>query len=222
MRIVLSFATILLLVGCAPAPSIQQGPDAETTFDGLVRIDNARFSNAWIDPDVDLSQYDKIMAGGAEFEFRAVKKSNSSTALRRSNESEFWISDENKQELIEIVSEEFRQELEKSEKFSVADAPGPDVLIIVGGLHDIVSRVPPDMIGRGDFYLSSVGEATLVIEARDSLSGETIYRAIDRRAAERAGGQMMVSNTVTTKSELRRLAKRWAARLREGLDSIHD
>ena len=120
------------------------------------------------------------------------------------------------------MSEEFRQELEKSENFTVADAPGPDVLIIVGALHDIVSRVPPDMIGRGDFYLSSVGEATLVIEARDSLSGETIYRAIDRRAAERAGGQMMVSNTVTTKSELRRLAKRWAARLREGLDSIHD
>ena len=222
MKILISFATILLLVGCAPAPSIQQGPDAETTFDGLVRVDNSRFANAWIDPDVDLSQYDKIMAGGAEFEFRAVKKSNSSTMTRRANESEFWISDDKKQELVEIVSEAFRQELEKSKHFTVADAPGPDVLIIVGGLHDIVSRVPPDMIGRGDFYLSSVGEATLVLEARDSLSGETIFRAIDRRAAESAGGQMMVSNTVTTRSEVRRLAKRWATRLREGLDSVHD
>ena len=77
MKTLLSLATILLLVGCAPAPSIQQGPDAETTFDGLVRIDNARFSNAWIDPDVDLSQYNKIMAGGAEYDFRAVKKTNS-------------------------------------------------------------------------------------------------------------------------------------------------
>jgi hypothetical protein len=104
----------------------------------------------------------------------------------------------------------------------MADAPGPDVLVIVGGLHDIVSRVPPDMVGRGDIYLSSVGEATLVLEARDSLSGETIYRAIDRRAAERAGGQMMLSNTVTSRSEVRRLAQRWATRLREGLDSIHE
>jgi hypothetical protein len=187
-----------------------------------VRIDNSRFSNAWIDPDVDLSQYDKIMAGGAEFEFRAVKKSTSSTTTRRANESEFWISDKKRQELIEIVSEAFRNELQKSEHFTMADAPGPDVLVIVGGLHDIVSRVPPDMVGRGDIYLSSVGEATLVLEARDSLSGETIYRAIDRRAAERAGGQMVVSNTVTTKSEVRRLAQRWATRLREGLDSIHE
>jgi hypothetical protein len=78
------------------------------------------------------------------------------------------------------------------------------------------------MVGRGDIYLSSVGEATLVLELKDSLSGETIYRAIDRRAAERAGGTMMTSNTVTTKSEVRRLAQRWATRLREGLDSIHD
>ena len=222
MRTLILVVTTLLIVGCAPPPSIQQGPDAETTFDGLVRIDNSRFANAWIDPDVDLSQYDKIMAGDAVFEFRAVKKTTSLTTARRANESEFWISDENKESLIEIVSEAFRKELEKSEHFTVADAPGPDVLIIVGGLHDIVSRVPPDMIGRGDIYLSSVGEATLVIELKDSLSGETIYRAIDRRAAERAGDQMMVSNTVTSRSEVRRLAQRWATRMREGLDSVHD
>ena len=222
LRSVFAIAVVALLAGCTPTPTIQQGADAELTFDGLVRIDNARFSNAWIDPDIDLSQYDKIMAGGAEFEFRAVKKSNSSTITRRANESEFWISDKKKQELIEIVSEAFRKELQKSEHFTMADAAGPDVLVIVGGLHDIVSRVPPDMVGRGDIYLSSVGEATLVLEAKDSLSGETIYRAIDRRAAERAGGQMMPSNTVTSRSEVRRLAQRWATRLREGLDSIHD
>ncbi len=132
------------------------------------------------------------------------------------------MSDENKQSLIEIVSEAFRQELQKSESFTAADAAGPDVLIIVGGLHDIVSRVPPDMVGRGDTYLSSVGEATLVLEARDSQSGETIYRAIDRRSAEPVGGQFTSANTVTTRSEVRRLAQRWATRLREGLDSIHD
>jgi hypothetical protein len=221
MRTLILVVAILLMVGCTSAPSIQQGPDAETTFDGLVRIDHARFANAWIDPDVDLTQYNKIMVGKAVFEFRAVKKT-SPTIIRQSNESEFWMSDESKESLIEIVSEAFRDELQKSKNFTFADAPGPDVLVIVGGLHDIVSRVPPDMIGRGDIYLSSVGEATLVLEARDSLSGETIYRAVDRRAAERLGGQMMVSNTVTSKSEVRRLAQRWAIRLREGLDSIHD
>ena len=217
---ILALAT--LMVGCAAQePSFQQGPDAEVTFDGLVRIDNGRFKDSWADPDVDFSQYNKIMVGKAVFEFRAVKKSNT-THMQRSNQSEFWISDENKEKLIEVVSEVFRDELNKSENFTRSEVAGPDVLVIVGALHDIVSRVPPDMIGRGDIYLSSVGEATLILEARDSLSGETIYRAVDRRAAEQVGGQVRVSNSVTNMSEVRRMARRWAMRLREGLDSIHE
>ena len=215
-------ALVALVAGCAQAPSIQQGPDAEVTFDGLVRIDNGRFRNSWADPDVDFSQYDQIMVGDAVFEFRAVKKSNSSSMTRRANESEFWISDDNKEKLIRVVTEVFRDELDKSENFTKSETAGPNVLILVGGLHDIVSRVPPSFVGRGDIYLSSVGEATLVLEARDSLSGETIYRAIDRRSAEQVGGQMGVSNTVTNTSEVRRMARRWATRLREGLDSIHE
>jgi hypothetical protein len=76
-------------------------------------------------------------------------------------------------------------------------------------------------VGRGDIYLSSVGEATLVIEARDSLSGETIFRAIDRRAAERMG-EMINANAVTSWAEVRRMARRWATRLRDGLESLHE
>ena len=216
-------ALVVLMAGCAAQePSIQTGPEAEVTFDGLVRIDHGKFKDSWADPDVDFSQYNKIMTGKAVFEFRAVKNKGSSTTMQRSNQSEFHISDKNKEKLIETVTEVFRDELDKSENFTRSEVAGPDVLIIVGALHDIVSRVPPDMIGRGDIYLSSVGEATLILEAKDSLSGETIYRAVDRRAAEQLGGQVSMSNSVTNMSEVRRMARRWAMRLREGLDSIHD
>jgi hypothetical protein len=222
MKKISIFALLALVAGCAQTPSLQQGPDAELTFDGLVRIDHGKFNDSWADPDIDFSQYNQIMVGDAVFEFRAVKKSGSSTMTMRNNESEFWISDANKEKLIEVVSETFRKELEKSEHFTNAEAPGPNVLLLVGGLHDIVSRVPPQQIGRGEIFLSSVGEATLVLEARDSLSGETIYRAIDRRSAEQTGGMMTTSNTVSNMSEVRRMARRWAIRLREGLDSIHE
>jgi hypothetical protein len=222
MKRLLSTALILFLAACASEPTIQTGPDAEVTFDGLVRIDNSAFSNAWIDPDVDLTQYTKIMPGGAEFEFRAVKKSNSASMTRRPNESEYWISDENKEKVREIVTLAFREELMQSKHFEFANTRGPDTLIIVGGLHDIVSRVPPDIAGRGEIYLASVGEATLILEARDSLSGETIYRAVDRRSGEQADGYLTMSNSVRTVSEVRRMAKRWASRLRVGLDSIHE
>jgi len=222
MKTLLSMALVLLLAACAPAPSIQQGPEREVTFDGLVRIDNSAFSNAWIDPDVDLTQYTRIMPGGATFEFRAVKKNSSTSRARINNESEFWISDDGKEAVREIVTEAFREELLNSKHFTFANSRGPDVLIIEGALHDIVSRVPPDIAGRGEIYLASVGEATLILEARDSLSNEVIYRAVDRRSGEQADGNLTMNNTVRTRSEVRRMAVRWAKRLREGLDSIHD
>ena len=222
MKRLIAFAAAVLVAGCATQdPSIQAGPDAETTFDGLVRIDHSRFEAAWIDPGVDLKQYDKIMPGGAEFEFRSAQRMSASAA-RRSNESEFWISESNRQRLVDTVSEVFEEELQKSEYFTIAKEPGPDTLIIVGGLHDIVSQVPPEDVGRSEVWLSSLGEATLVIELRDSLSNEVVYRAIERRAIERPGNQMMRANTATTWAEVRRWARRWAVSLREGLDSIHE
>lgn len=221
MKRLLVSAAALIFVGCSSEPTIQTGPDAETTFDGLVRIDNARFAAAWIDPEIDVKQYNKIIPGGAEFEFRAVQKVSASTA-RHSNESEFWISDANKQRLTEMVSEVFTEELQKSKYFTLAEEPGPDTLIVNGALHDIVSKVPPQDVGRSEIWLRSLGEATLVIELRDSLSNEVIYRAVERRAVENVGSQMIRTNTATTWAEVRRWARRWAVSLREGLDSVHE
>ena len=221
MKRLAAFAAVLILVGCSSEPTIQTGPGAETTFDGLVRIDNARFAAAWIDPEIDVKQYNKIIPGGAEFEFRAAQKVSASAA-RHSNQSEFWISDANKQRLTEIVSEVFTEELQKSKYFTLTEEPGPDTLIVNGALHDIVSNVPPQEVGRSEIWLRSLGEATLVIELRDSLSNEVIYRAVERRAVENVGSQMIRANTATTWAEVRRWARRWAVSLREGLDSVHE
>jgi hypothetical protein len=59
----------------------------------------------------------------------------------------------------------------------------------------------------------------LIIEAADSRSNEVIFRAVERRAAE-SQGVAIRSNTVTNWAEIRRLLRRWAMTLREGLDSI--
>ena len=219
MKQLLAIVAALIAAGCASEPSIQSGPDAETTFDGLVRIDNARFAAAWVDPEIDLTQYTKIIPGGAAFEFRNVQKV-SATVARARNEREFWISDSNKQRLIDTVSEVFDEELQRSEHFTMTDEPGADTLIISGALHDIVSRVPPEDVGRSEIWLRSLGEATLIIELRDSLSNEVIYRAVERRAVENQS-QMIRAHTATSWAEVRRWARRWAVRLREGLDSIH-
>ena len=222
MKYILLIAGTLLLGACSTAPpTLQTGPDAETTFDGLVRVDNSAFSDAWADPDADWARYDQILPGGAFFEFRAVKKNSNTTSARTSSSTnEFWIDDADRARLEEEVGTVFDDELSQSTRFTATDKPGDNVLIIRGGLHDIVSRVPPQMVGRGDIFISSVGEATLILEVVDSMSGEVLARMVERRAAQRPGGSMVVANSVTTWAEVRRMARNWASRLKDGLDNL--
>lgn len=215
-------ATILaaLMTGCTSAPpSIDTSPSAEVTFDGLHEVLNSRADKAWARPAMELSGYSKVMLQGAGIEYRPGGESGR-TYMARSGGGPFEVTKEQKARFEQVVSEAFREEMARSERFEIVDEPGPDVLMIRGALLDVVSYVPPDDVaGRVDVYLSRVGEATLVIEIRDSITGAILARAIDRGAAEDMSG-FSNSNRVTNRSEVRRLVQRWARALREGLEAF--
>jgi hypothetical protein len=196
-------------VACA---STSRAPQlgTETTFDGLVEVVNARASAAWIRPDFDLSGYTRVKLEGAGIEYRPVRGAGRLG-------SAFPMSDSAKARLKRVVSTAFHEELAQSERFELTEETGPDVLLIWGGLLDVVSFVPPASSGRGDVFLRRVGEATLVVELRDSQSDSTLARILDRRAAEQSGG-VLASNTVSNTAEVRRLANRWARLLRQRLE----
>ncbi len=215
-------ATMTLTTGCAtPAPTIQTGPDAEITFDGLHRVDNSQADLAWARPDFDLSQYTKILPVEAQYEYRQ-DVNRARTTFERGRGGPYYIDADRRARFEEEVRNVFQEELSKIEHFEFVTEPGPDVLLLRGALLDIITFVPDDdnIPGRSEFFVASVGEATLVLELRDSESGTILARSVDRRAAERMGGQMMNSNRVTNAQEVRRLMRFWATRLREGLDGF--
>jgi len=212
----------LALAACQTAPpSIQQGPDAELSYDGLHRVDNSRASMAWARPDFDVSQYRKLMLVSSGFEYRQARNRGRTTAERSRNEP-YYIDDDRRKAFEDLVGGVFREELGKIQNWEFTTEPGPDVMIVRAALLDIVTFVPDpnDMPGRSEIFVNSVGEATLVLELRDSQSGTILARSVDRRAAERAGGQMFSSNAVTNAAEVRRLARFWGQRLRESLDGF--
>jgi hypothetical protein len=128
------------------------------------------------------------------------------------------VSDATKERLRDIMRDEFQKELERSTRFELTEETGPDVLLVWGGLLDVVSFVPTNQGGRDRVFLRSIGEATLVIELRDSESGATLARLLDRRALDQASSRPTRHTTGAAVSEVRRLARRWARRLRESLD----
>lgn len=211
----------VVLVACTTAPpTIQTGPDAELSFDGLHKVDNSRADVAWARPDFDISGYSKILPVGAGVEYRQVKNRGRST-MARSQGGPYFIDDKARGQFETLVTDVFTEELQKVERYKIVDEPGPDVLMVRGAILDVTSYVPPDPIGgRSYIYLSSVGAATLVLELRDSETGTILARSVDRRAAETIGGTFTRSNSVTNSAEARRLIRHWATRLREGLDGF--
>jgi hypothetical protein len=228
MRILVFFiAAIVAVSGCASTgPTFQQGPDAEVTYDGLTRLDNTVMDVVWARTDIDLTSFNKVMFERVAVDFRAVeggplsgRAGRGSTTASSRNRNEFRLDDATREQIVTELSTAAREEMARSEVFEIVDEPDYDVLLVRVALLDVVSRVPPEPVGRSSIWLDSVGEATLVLEIRDSMSNAIFARAVDRRAAgDRQGG--VSSNSVTNAAEVRRLGRRWASIAREGLDTL--
>jgi hypothetical protein len=144
----------------------------------------------------------------------------SRAAARSGRYKEFPISDQDKAQLDKIVDEAFDNELTKTERFEIVEANGPDTIIAVGALLDVVSSVPPEPLGSGEIYVSMFGEATLAIQILDSETGTVLARAVERRAVRPPAGRMTHANAVTANAEVRRTMTAWASGLRQILDEL--
>lgn len=214
-------ALILVTNATVAAPRLQTGPDAEVTHDGLHRVDKTVMDAAWVKPDLDLRSYTKLMLVGTDFTYRAVDDEGKRYIPGRSDDSEFYISPENRARIEREMREAFLGALKDLERYEIVTEPGPGVLMLIGGVYDIVSSVPPvnSCVGRCEVYLTDVGAATLALELRDSMSQEILLRAADRRAAEAAGWPIN-ANAVTVWSEVRRLASSWGHRVVTALEKF--
>ncbi len=219
-KILIGLVAVAAISGCtASAPTVDTSAAAEMTFDGLYPVKNARADQAWARSDVDLTQYSKIMLQSVGVEYRPGGESGHSFAAR-SRGGPYEVTEEQKARFEATMREAFVEELAKSKHFTIVSEHGPDVLLVRGALLDVVSWVPPDPVGaRSDVYLSRVGEATLVLELRDSITEAILARAVDRRAAEDVMG-LQESNRVNNRTEIRRLGRTWGGMLRGSLDEF--
>ena len=222
--IAVTAAVLFAFAGCSSTPTFQTGEDAEITHDGLTRMEGTVMDVVWAREDIDLTGFTTVMFEGVGFQYRndsgpfSGRAGAGTTSARRSGTTEFQLDADTRALFEEEISGAFLEEIMRSDVIEIVDEPGPDVLLVRGGLLDVVSRVPPETVGRSRIFISSIGEATLVLEIVDSESNTVLARAVDRRAGDRMGG--MESNTVTNRAEVRRLGRRWGSILREGLDKM--
>ena len=220
----LPLVCILSIVGCSQG-FVLETPEADITYDGLVRDDKAALQNVWIKTDIDLSSYMGYQLD-VDLEFRMPRGDET-----RSSAREISLTDNDKQGLTTFVENTFREELLKSRYFRESESPGAAVVRIHVRLMDIVALAPQDTdtgVGANldaqsmpHLYVSSVGEATLVGEVFDTTTGEIIARFVERRAGGQAVGGIQ-SSRASGWAEIKPGVKRWGGLVRDRMDQIHD
>jgi hypothetical protein len=193
-------ASTSLAVSAAPA---------EVTPDGLHRVDSSVLKLAWKRPGVDFKRYSKIMLVADGMTFKEVN---------RRSDNAYPVSDKQREKLNAMMLKVFTKELGKLKHYTLTDTAGPDVLVVRGAMLDVVSHIPPEPIGRGAIIQRDIGEATLVVELQDSMTGQFLARGADRRMA--ASQLPRRSNPVTNAADLEQVAQSWARELRMRLDEL--
>jgi hypothetical protein len=204
----------LVVAGCAPT---QPGPAA---WDGLVRQPDTRLDAVFLRADAEIPAYGDIILAPPTVQFA---RNGDPDRGGRSRSRRLPAADivAIKEGLATMFGDIFRAELTAG-GYRIVTEPGPDTLLVVPAIVG-VHITAPDTIGAGRSrtYTADSGRMTLVLELRDSVTGETLARAVDTRSG-RASGIVQITNRTTNTADARRALRVWARALRSGLDSLRE
>jgi hypothetical protein len=210
----------LAALACGGATvALAAGPPAN--WDGLSRIKSSRLQYVYLMPGADFRPYTKVMLDPTEIAFRKnwQRDFNSRTIRGPSGR----ISDSDVEQMVDqggkAATDVFSQAFSAG-GFPVVNEPGDDVLRVRTAVVNLTVTSPDRMTaGRSRTYSGEAGTATLVIEARDSVSGALLGRAVDSQVA--GDSSIFLNRTrMSNRADFRALAQRWAKTAVSGLQQL--
>jgi hypothetical protein len=211
---------ILAMLGSS-VPDLVVAQDEKTTWDDLNLVKSSKTQRVYLLPGANFQIYNKVMLDTTEVAFQKnwMRNYNQSagTVSRRVDQDDIdRVSNDISTTFNGILAEEFQKN-----GYQVVTSPGPDVLRIRTGIIDLTVS-SPDVRSSSRTYSASweAGQATLVVEARDSQSSALLGRALDRRLAGDRATQSYLRNSVTNKADFKILFRQWADLSVEGLTRL--
>ena len=188
-------------------------------WDGLVQVKAKRLNLVYLQPGADFRGYTKVMLAPTElaFEKNWQRDYNRGTRSPSSRISDSEIQDALKRGV--AASNDIFAEAWTKAGYAVVTDPGPDVLRVNTGIvHIRVSAPDQPTAGRSYNFSGEAGSATLFVEARDSLTGALLGRAIDQRIAGDNSAAWRTSSS--NRGDFRAMVERWAAASVRGMDEL--
>jgi hypothetical protein len=218
MRRSVCLIAIAALLGCTTASPdhVYYGSgEGSVTADGLHLVKWKPFRTSFVKPGARLGQYDKVMIDAVSVSYKRPPE-------RHSRDRNFALSESALESLKRFFHEAFADKLTRG-TFALATAAAPDVLRISGHIVDLVVTVPnaSTLDATTTIVTRSAGSATLVLEVRDSQSGEPLVRVGQRAPFDPGDATFHTNDPVANSAAVRRLFRKWAAMLTRELDQLH-
>jgi hypothetical protein len=212
-----------LLLGACAAPPLQTAPGAEISEEGLQRMSGTEFDEVWARPGLRLGATRGVMLDSTTVAFRDVDERVRLEATRvRATPDAFPIPADQRASIEASFRNRLAEALEQSPQFRRSAVPGAGTLALRAELVDFVSKMPAEgTLGLNQAFVTSAGEATLIIELWDAERGELLARAIDHRRAGPPGPELVRGNRVTSWVEIDRQMRRWGRDVRMLVDQLY-
>lgn len=213
----IALAVAACLTAGASLPAVAAKPPS--TWDNLVLVKSKRMDMVYLSPGADFRAYSKVMLDPVEIAFEKDWR-------RDYNRSRVGVSERITERELQDVIEDARKGADGIFAKGIAQAgypvvtePGPDVIRLKIAVINVEVTAPDTFTSaRSHTYAEDAGEATFVVEARDSTSGAILGRAIDRALA--GDTTMGRRSQVFNRADFRQLASRWAKNSVAGLNEL--
>ncbi len=217
MNMILKTILLFLIMVSAVAPAMAKDDPPEVSIEGLELVEKDRRGEIYADPDIDWSQYTQIVLEPATVAFRRNWKRDQNRAqpfkVRATDMEKI------KTSMSELFNAVFSKELSENGGYTITDQTGDEVMRITPAIVDL-DVYAPDTISsstRNVQITDSAGRMTLKLEIYDTVTGNLIAVASDRKEAPRRGyGQW--TSSVSNRAEAERMLQRWAKDLVKRLD----
>jgi hypothetical protein len=195
--------TALLLGAAAPALT------ATANWDGLTEVNSRRMGTTFLLAGADFRPYKKVLLEEPQVAFRNnwLRDVHRGSAGRRVSQGD---ADRILASVSTNLTDVFAREFTRA-GFEVVTKPGPDVLRLNTDIINLFVNAPDTgSSARTQSFTTNAGEATIVLEARDSQTNALLARAVERRQTQTNAGMGTRATSVSNTADFRRLAQGWA------------
>jgi hypothetical protein len=215
--------TAALLTGATCIAAQANKSDTPNVRDGLVKVRSHHLDVVYLLPGTDFRGYTKVLLDQTQVVFRDgwIKDINRSTrelSNRIRSEDEERIVEEARTTFAEIFGRAL-----KDAGFEIVTASGADVLRLAPRVVDMYVNAPDKLTTAPltRVFTVDAGEATLVLEIRDSTTGALIGRATDHGTASLTGSSRLSRTTsVSNRGAFEYLFRAWAQVCAKGLNEL--